>query len=102
MADLSENEIGVARAGSVDRTQSPAGTAYVLFMPARGNRVGYEFEGAVANTGTISIRYGSAGTEYEIVGGGAHMRDPATGGVYMGDIYAKTSVGGEKIIAREW
>lgn len=94
--------VGVAQAGSRDATLTPAGTVYLLIMPERATRVGYEFEGALANTGTISIRYGLTGTEYEISGGGSHMRSPRTGGVYSGDIYAKTSVGSEKIIAREW
>lgn len=88
--------------GEFDRTQTPAGIGFVLLLPERFTRKGYEIEGAIANTGTITIRYGAAGTQYEIVGGGAHMRNPITGGVFPGDIFAKTSVGGEKIIAREW
>lgn len=91
-----------AQAGEADRTLTPSGTTYVLAMAERATRKGYEIEGAIANTGTISIRYGASGTEYEIVAGGSHMRTPATGGVFKGDIYVKTTVGGEKIIIREW
>lgn len=88
--------------GEFDRSQTPAVTTYVLLMPERFMRQGYEIEGAIANTGTISIRYGLTGTVYEVSGGGAHMRNYSTGGVYKGDIYAATSIAGQKIIAREW
>lgn len=77
-------------------------TNYQLVMKENAARVGYEFEGAIAATGTISIRYGASDTPYEIIGGGAHMRNRDTGGVYAGDIYAKSTVGGDKLIAREW
>lgn len=76
--------------------------AYQLVMRENAGRTGYEFEGAIADTGTISIRYGLTDTPFEIIGGGNHIRDAATGGVFVGEIYAKSSVNGDKLIAREW
>lgn len=88
-------------AGSKDKTLVMT-TAYQLVMRENAARVGYEFEAAIAATGTISIRYGASSTVFEIVAGGAHERDPKTGGVYVGDIYAKSSVNADNLIAREW
>lgn len=77
-------------------------TGYQLVMRENAGRIGYEFEGAIVAANTISIRYGLTDTPFEIVGGGSHMRDPKTGGVFVGDIYAKSGTGGDKLIAREW
>lgn len=89
-------------AGEKDRSVTLT-TAYQLVFPANGARIGYEFEGAIAVAGTISLRYGTGSTVYEIVGGGSHARGPAnTGGVWTGEIYAKSSVNADKLIAREW
>lgn len=77
-------------------------TAYQIVLPTNSARVGYEFEAAIAATGTVSLRYGTAGTVYEIIAGGSHMRNPITGGVFTGEIYAKSSVNADKLIAREW
>lgn len=76
-------------------------TAYQLVMRENSGRTGYEFEGAIADTGTISIRYGTGSTVFEIVGGGSHMRDK-NAGVFVGEIYAKSSMNGDKLIVREW
>lgn len=108
MADASEvfiNDGSVANfvpfAGSKDKTLVLT-TAYQKIMFANATRVGYEFEAAIAATGTISIRYGSSSTVFEIVAGGSHIRGPRTGGVFVGDIWAKSSVNADNLIAREW
>lgn len=89
-------------AGEYNRSIANVNTSFILLMPERANRVGFEIEAAVANTGTTTIRYGVDGTEFELVGGGAHLRSPSTGGVYTGDIYVKCSNATDDVIAREW
>lgn len=76
-------------------------TSYALLIPENAARVRLMFSNRYDNSGNIFIRFGTDGAEFELAPGGAMSRTRDSGGVYVGEIYAKGSAGSELLDAEE-